>query len=153
MRPEPPLWQILGDIIFYGVIVGMILILALESVYKLDVAQNIADIKLQKQEIKAQKMQRWRLRNMNIFLRIFIYISLYMFAIFIIQISAQAAFVDIFAIAPDNAETKKQIAFFMSEYDSLIKWFTFLYIIGGLSVDYFVLKNRAKRREVQHETV
>lgn len=152
--PGAPIWQLLGDIIFYGTIAGMTLILTLESVYTLNLAQILADIKTQNQKIKAQKLQRWRLRNMNIFMRIFIYISLYMFLLFIIQTSAQGAFIHLFATAPDTQDTQRQIAFFMNEYDSFVKWFTFLYIISGLTIDYFVIKNRGKRRmEAQNGTV
>lgn len=147
-------WQLMGNIIFYSVIVGMMFIMTLESVYKLDVAQILADIKEQKAEIKAKKLQKWRLRNMSIFLRIFIYLSLYMFCLFIIQTSAQGAFIDIFGTAPDNAETQSQIAIFVNEYDVFVKWFTFIYIIAGLTLDYFVSKKRAQRRiEVQNETL
>lgn len=149
-----PIWQLIGDVIYYGVIAGTTLITTLESVYKLDGAQVLADIKLQKQEIKAQKLQRWRLRNMNIFMRIFIYISLYMFLLSIIQYSAQGAFTDLFSAAPKTAETQRQIAFFMNEYDTFVKFFTFLYLTSGLTLDYFVIKNRVKRRmEAQNESV
>lgn len=146
--------QFMIDIVFYGVIIGMMLILTLESVHKLDVPQILTDIKEQKAEIKAKKLQKYRLRNMNIFLRIFIYISLYMFCLFIIQTSAQGAFIDIFATAPKNEVTKAQMVVFEKEYDAFVQWFTFIYIISGLTLDYFVLKNRAKRRtEVQNETL
>ncbi len=152
--PGAPIWQLLGNIIFYGVIIGMFFIVTLESLYKLDVVQILADIKEQKAEIKAKKLQKWRLRNMSIFLRIFIYLSLYMFCLFIIQTSAQGAFIDIFGTAPDNAETQAQIAIFVNEYDVFVKWFTFIYIIAGLTLDYFVSKKRAQRRiEVQNETL
>lgn len=149
-------WQLLGNIIFYGVIAGTTLITTLESVYKLDVPQILADIKEQKQEIKAKKLQRWRLRNINIFWRIFIYISLYMFMLFIILTSANGHYDDIFGMAPNTAERQKQIAFFINEYDTFVKWFTFLYLISGLTLDYFVSKKRAeraKKEEVQDETV
>lgn len=151
--PGAPIWQILGDIIFYGVIVGMMFIMTLESIYKLDVTQILKDIKEQKAEIKAKKLQRWRLQNINLFLRIFLYLSLYMFMLFIIQTSAQGAFIDLFSTAPNTPETQAQMVIFEKEYDSFVKWFTFIYIISGLTLDYFVLKNRAKRREVQNESV
>lgn len=143
--PIAGVWAFLGNFIFYGVIVGAALVLSLESVIKLDVAQIFRDDKAKKTEIKANKLQKWRLKNMNIFIRIVIYISFYIFAIFIIQISAQGAFIDIFATAPNNAETQKQITIFMDEYDSFVKWFTFLYIISGLTLDYFVNKKRGTK--------
>ncbi|HUH42343.1 MAG TPA: hypothetical protein VLZ29_04460 [Sulfurimonas sp.] len=147
--PGTPIWQLIGSIIFYGTIAGMALILTLESVLKLDVSQILADRKEQKRLKKEQKLQKWRLRNMNIFLRIFIYISVYTFFLFIIQISAQGAFIDLFSTAPNTLETQKQITIFVSEYDKFVKWYTFIYIISGLTLDYFVGKKRAAR-EVQH---
>lgn len=154
----PAFWQlmvdIIGDIIFYGVIVGMMLILTLESVIKLDVNQTIAVMKQQKQELKSQKLQKWRLRNMNIFMRIFIYISFYILMLFIIQTSALGAFIQLFATAPDTQEAQNQITLFMSEYNKFEQWYTFIYIISSLTLDYFVIKNRGKRRmEAQNETV
>lgn len=151
---DAPIRQLIGYVIFYSTIAGTTLITTLESVYKLDVAQILADFKQQKKDIKAQKLQRWRLRNMNIFMRIFIYISLYMFLLSIIYNSANGAFTDLFSTAPKTAEIQRQIAFFINAYDTFVKWFTFLYIISGLTLDYFVIKNRVKRRmEAQNETV
>lgn len=152
--PGAPIWHLLGNIIFYGVIVGMMCIVTLESVYKLDVAQTLADINQQKQEIKSQKLQKWRLRNMNIFMRIFIYISLYILILFIIQTSAQGAYNDIFGMAPKNEITETQKELFANEYNKFVQFFTYIYFISSLTLDYFVLKNRAKRRtEVQNETL
>lgn len=150
--PLAPVWELVGDIIFYGTIAGMALILTVESAIKLDVAQILADLKEQKKRKKEQKLQRWRLRNMNIWMRIFIYISLYTFLLLVIQISAQGAFIDLFATAPNTPETQKQISLFVKEYDTFVKWFTFIYIISGLTLDYFVGKKRAtQKREVHHE--
>lgn len=148
------LWQLLGDTVFYGVAIGIILVVTVESVLKLNVAQIFTDDKSKKDEIKAKKLQKWRLRNMNIWSRIFIYISFYLLCYFIIQISAQGAFITIFGAADmSNPEVQKQINLFLNEYNSLLQWFTFLYIISGLSLDYFVSKNRAKQaqKEVQDE--
>ncbi|MCK9455197.1 hypothetical protein [Sulfurimonas sp.] len=150
--PLAPFWEAVGDIIFYGTIAGMTLILTLESILKLDVAQILKDLKENERLKKEQKLQKWRLRNMPIYARIFIYISLYTFFLFIIQISAQGAFIDLFSTVPNTPETQKQISLFVKEYDTFVKWFTFIYVISGLTLDYFVSKKRAAQKmEVQHE--
>lgn len=150
--PLAPVWEAVGDAIFYGTIGGMMLILTLESVLKLDVAQILKDLKEQNRIKKEQKLQKWRLRNMNIWMRIFIYISLYTFFLLIIQISSQGAFIDLFSTAPNTPETQRQIALFVHEYDKFLKYFTFIYIILGLTLDYFVGKKRAtKKMEGQNE--
>lgn len=150
------LWQLLGNTVFYGVAIGITLVITIESVLKLDVAQIFADEKARKAEIKAKKLQKWRLRNMSIWSRIFIYISFYLLCYFIIQTSTQGAVFALFGMADmSNPEVQKQINLFFNEYNSLIQWFTFLYIVSGLALDFFVSKNRAKQaqKEVQNETL
>ena len=142
--PEPFVW--LGKLLYWGVIVGMGLIISLESVYKLDVAQIFRDGAKQKQDIKAQKLQFWRLRNMPIYARILIYILFYMSLSLIIQTSAQGAFVHLFLNAPNTPDTQMHINSFIAEYDSFLKWFTFIYIISGLTLDYFVSQKRAAKK-------
>lgn len=144
--PMPGLWYFIGNIIFYSVVAGAFLIVSLEAVFNLDVAQIFKDKKAKKAEIGAKKLQRFRLRNMNIFLRIFIYISLYMFMFFIIETSANGAYNDIFGMAPNNEITQAQKIYFISEYNKFVQWFTFLYIISGLTLDYFVNKKRTQKR-------
>lgn len=90
---------------------------------------------------------------MNIWMRIFVYICIYTFLLYIIQLSAQGAFIDLFSTVPNTPETQKQIAIFVSEYDKFVKWYTFIYIVSGLTLDYFVSKKRTKaaKMEAQNE--
>lgn len=154
--PMPEWWYFVGNIIFYSVVTGAFLIVSLETVFNIDVFQILANMKEQKRLKKEQKLQKWRLRNMNIFARIAIYISFYVFCIFVIQMGAFGLFVDVFSNAANTPETQNQISIFIQEYESFSRWFTFIYIISGLTLDYFVGKKRAQRiisREVQNETL
>lgn len=150
--PMAWLWTFLTQVIFYGVIIGISLVFTIESIIKLDVAQILQERKAQKEQIKAQKLQFWRLRNMNIFVRILIYISFYLLCVFIIQIASMGAFIEIFAAATSGADTEKQIAIFIQSYESLTRWVTFIYLISALVLDYFVNKKIAqKTKEAQNE--
>jgi len=143
--PMAQLWTLLSQVVFYGVMIGMSLILTVESVIKIDVSQILKEQKDEKEQIKAKKLQFWRMTNMNIFLRILVYISFYLLCVFIIQTASMGAFIDIFATAKNGAETEKQIVVFIQAYESFLKWFTFIYLISGLTLDYFVNKKIAQK--------
>jgi hypothetical protein len=157
--PMPEVWYAVGNIIYYGVLIGAVLLYTLESAYNLDVAQIFAEIKARKQLVKQNKLQFWRLRNMHFFLRILLYFAFFMFCLFVIQMSAFAMFADVFASAKNTPETHQQIALFMREYESFTRWFTFIYIIGVLILDYFIHKKRLVAKfakaetEVPHENI
>jgi hypothetical protein len=150
--PMADVWYSLGDIIYYGILVGAVLIFTLESVYKLDVAQILSDIKTRKQFVKQNKLQFWRLRNMHFFFRMLLYFAFYMSCLFVIQMSAFALFADIFVAAKNTPETHQQIALFIHEYESFTRWFTFLYFTGVLILDYFIHKKRVIARFAKAET-
>ena len=82
-------WITIGNIIFYGTIAGMIAIVTLESVIKLDVKQIIVAQKAEKQRIKDEKKQWWRLRNMRFIARLGIYITVYIMITLYLNIIAQ----------------------------------------------------------------
>lgn len=145
------LLTLLTQIVCCGVIIGISLIFTLESVIKLNIAQIFQEQKDKKEYIRAQKLQFWRLRNMNLFVRILVYLSFYLFCMFIIQIASMGAFIEIFA-ATSGANAEKQIALFIQSYESFLQWFTFIYLISGLTLDYFVNKKIAqKAKEAQNE--
>lgn len=148
-------WMTVGNIIFYGTTIGMIAILSLESVIKLDVKQIIEAQKAEKQTIMDEKKQWWRLRNMRFISRLGVYISLYIILTLYLNIIAQGAFVHVFALAPNTPLVQQQVIAFMEDFNFLMKVFTFVYMIMVFILDYFVQKNRnlavAKEREVANE--
>jgi hypothetical protein len=146
-------WYFVGNIIFYGVAAGAFLIVSLESILRLNVAQVFKDDKSKKAEIKANKLQKWRLRNMNIFVRIAIYIYFYMFLVFIFQLSFIGLMID---ITQTTTLTKEQIQALNDEYAYILRWVTYIYLLSALTLDYFVnKKTRAVKaqKEVQNETL
>lgn len=150
--PMPEVWYFLGDIVFYGVIIGMLLIPTLESLNNCDVPQVLADEKAKAANIKAKKLQFWRLRNMNIFVRILIYIFFYMFLVFILQLSFVGLMLD---VAQTTTLTQEHIQTLNNEYENTLRWITFVYLLSALALDYFVNKKRLSvkqsKTEVQHE--
>lgn len=148
-------WLTIGNIIFYGTIVGMIAIVTLESVIKLDVKQIIEAKKAEKQKIKNEKKQWWRLRNMRFISRLGIYITVYIMITLYLNIIAQGAFYHVFATAPNTPLVQQQVVVFMNDFNFLMKVFTFIYMIMVFILDYFVQKNRnlaaTKEKEVQNE--
>lgn len=148
------LWQLLGNTLFYGVAIGISFVVTIESVLNEDVAAILEEKKAKVAEIKKNKLQRWRLRNITVFVRVSLYISFYIVCIFIIQTASYSAFIDLFATAPNTPQTHAAALEFMAAYESFFKWFTFGFFISALVLDYFVNKKRALRKlEAQNETV
>ncbi len=151
--PMPEAWYFLGDIVFYGVIIGTFLMPTIESLNSCDVSQIFADKKARAANIKTQKLQKWRLRNMNIFFRILIYIFFYMFLVFIFQLSFIGLMID---ITQTTTLTQEQIQALNDEYVYILRWFTFIYLLAALALDYRVIKKiRAVKaqKEVQNEVI
>lgn len=142
--PFAQIIRFLGKVVFYGVILGSILVLSLEGVIKLDIAQIFKQIKQQKEDIKRNKLQGWRLRNMPFIARVFVYILVYILLLLIIQTSVYTAFNDLFPIVPNTPEGKQLSEIFISEYDKFVQWFSFIYFTSSLILDYFVNRKRVK---------
>lgn len=147
------LLKLMGNIIFYGASIGMILVLTLESVYKLDVATILVQNKARQKEIKEKKLQYWRLRNMPIFVRIFLYICIFVFLYFVMYSSAEGAYSHLFNGADlTHPLVQQQKNLFINEFKKMEQWFTFLYVISTITLDYFVSKKR-DQREVSNGVV
>ncbi|MBS4069100.1 MAG: hypothetical protein KGZ62_10915 [Sulfurimonas sp.] len=151
--PMPEWWYFVGNIIFYSVVTGAFLIVTLETVFNIDVFQILANMKEQKRLKKELKLQRWRLRNIRLGVRIAIYISFYMFLVFIFQLSFIGLMID---ITQTTTLTKEQIQALNDEYAYILRWVTYIYLLSALTLDYFVnKKTRAVKaqKEVQNETL
>lgn len=141
--PMPEAWYFLGDIIFYTVMVGMSLIFTLESLNNCNVPQIFVDIKQKKAEIKAAKGEKWRLTNLPIFFRILIYIFFYMFLVFIFQISFIGLMID---IAQTTTLSQEQLQALSDEYKNILGWFSFIYLLSALGLDYTVNKKKSSNK-------
>lgn len=148
--PMPEAWYFLGNVIFYTVMVGMSLIFTLESLNNCNVPQIFAEIKQKKAEIKAKKLQFFRLRNMHIFFRILIYIFFYMFLVFLLQTSFISLMID---IAQTTTLNQEQLQNLSNEYKNILGWFTFIYLLSALGLDYTVNKKRAQTKGAKHEVI
>lgn len=151
--PMPEAWYFFGNVIFYGVMIGVLLMPTIESLSNSDVPQIFIDKKANAANIKTQKLQKWRLKNMNIFFRILTYIFFYMFLVFIFEFSFIGLMID---IAQTTTLTQEQTQALNNEHIYILRWVTYIYLLSALTLDYFVNKKiRALKaqKEVQNEVI
>ncbi len=142
-------------IIFSGLFIkyaSIILVTALasyEAIYDFDVDKYLEELKTKKQFIKDNKLQKWRLRNMNIFFRVLVYLGLWCFLYLLLEDILISAFFDIYGHNP----TKEIYIKFLIDYDLTIKYFTGIYLITIMILDFFVRKNRRPIKKFPAETL
>ena len=118
--------------IIYVATFGTSLIVTYESIINEDSDALIQDRKDRKQYIIDNKLQKWRVRNMNIFFRILVYIVLYYMLVQMSLFFGLNGFINEFA----DGATQEQLNSFLTGFDKFIKYFTFIYVIIALFVDY-----------------
>jgi hypothetical protein len=131
----------LYNFITYATAIGASIVVFYESIFSLDIKAIIAQKKEEKQRIKREKLQFWRLRNMNIFVRILIYILIYFFIVNFLQITAIAAFFNTYA-----NPTLQDIQMLEKSFNELLKWVSISYIFSFLTLEFFVQKIRKGRQ-------
>ena len=131
----------LYSFITYATAAGASIVVFYESIFKLDIKAIIAQKKEEKERIKREKLQFWRLRNMNIFVRILIYILIYFFIVNFLQITAIAAFFNTYA-----NPTPQDIQMLEKSFNELLKWVSISYIFSFLTLAFFVQKIRRGRQ-------
>lgn len=116
-------------------------IFAYENLYSnnFDVDKHLEQQKQKKQYIKEMKLQNWRLRNIHGFIRILLYMGIWCFLYLIIEDILISAFFNVYGLNP----SKEIYIKFLHEFDFTIKFFTAIYLILVVILDYFVRKNRS----------
>lgn len=111
-----------------------------ESLYSsnFDVDKHLEQQKQKKQYIKEMKLQNWRLRNIHGFIRILLYMGIWCFLYLVIEDILISAFFNVYGLNPPKEIYIK----FIYDYDFTIKFFTAIYLILVVILDYFVRKNR-----------
>lgn len=122
--------------IIYVVTFATSLIVSYESIIDVDSDALIKAKKDKKQYIKDNKLQKWRLRNMNIFFRILIYLLVYFILVQMSMFFGVNGFMSEFGAGA----TQEQFNSFIASFDNFIKYFTFVYVIIVLFIDYRVKK-------------
>ncbi len=111
-----------------------------ESLYSsnFDVDSHLQEQKQKKEFIKINKLEKWRLRNLHGLLRILVYLGVWAFSYLIIEDILINAFFNVYGLNP----SKEIYIKFLYEFDFTIKFFTAIYLIIVVILDYFVRKNR-----------
>lgn len=111
-----------------------------ELLYVLNIEEILKEKREKKQFIKAHKLQKWRLRNMSFWVRLLLYLVLYIASQQFIQITSTVAF-----FTSTQAPTQAQIMQFIREFQIFIKWFTVSYVAILGILEYFIAKRKAKQ--------
>ena len=130
----------LGYIILYAVPLLCLVYSSYESIYDLDIEKILDEQKAKQSQIIANKKQWWRLRNMHYVFRVLLYISLYLILLNVLNLFAFISIAEIY-----QNPSQKLVQEVVSDYESLIQWFTFLYAMSIVVLDtsvYYTRKNR-----------
>lgn len=138
-----------GLFIKYASIIFVMALASYEAIYAFDVDKYLEELKSKKQFIKENKLEKWRLRNINIFFRVLFYIGLWCFLYLLLEDILISAFFDIYG----HNLSKDIYIKFLIDYDLTIKYFTGIYFITIMILDFFVRKNRNAIKEFPAETL
>ena len=119
--------------------IGVSFIVFYEAIFSLDIAEILKAKKEKEQFIKTNLLQQWRLRNMSFWIRIILYLTLYIILQQFLQIFSMLAF---FETVP---QTQAQINEFINEFQIILKYFTLAYIFMLGTLEYFINKRKAKQ--------
>lgn len=120
--------------------VGVSFIIFYETIFSINVQEILKARKEKEQFIKAQKLQKWRLRNMSFWVRIILYLILYIILQQFLQIASMVAFLE-----SVTAPTQTQISEFINEFQTLLKYVTVTYVLILGSLEYFINQRKAKQ--------
>ena len=126
------------SILIYTITIGVSLILFYESIYHINLKARLALLKEQESYIKKNKLQKWRLRNMNVFLRILIYIIGY---IVILNIYNFISLLSFYQVAFSTSTlTDTDVQEFIYAHKELLRYITIFYILVLGIIEYFIPK-------------
>lgn len=108
-----------------------------ETLFKIDVEEITEQRKEKRRLIKLEKLQWWRLRNMNMFYRYVFYITVYI----VIQ---QILIFNALYFMQSVSFSKSEYTTLLSDFNHTMHYFTFSYILVVIALDYFVEKERKK---------
>lgn len=120
--------------------IGVSFIIFYEAIFSLNIQEILKARKEKEQFIKTNKLQKWRLRNMSFWVRIILYLILYIILQQFLQIASMVAFLE-----SVTAPTQTQIAEFINEFQTLLKYVTVTYVLILGSLEYFINQRKAKQ--------
>lgn len=120
--------------------IGVSFIIFYEAIFSLDIQEILKARKEKEQFIKAQKLQKWRLRNMSFWVRIILYLIFYIILQQFLQIASMVAF---FETVPQP--TQAQINEFINQFQTILKYATVTYILMLGTLEYLITRRKAKQ--------
>jgi len=128
-----------GKVILFLSTLLTALIATYEFIYHLDPKDELLKKKEALKEIRAKKLQWWRLRNMNFFFRALFYIVIYIAISKYLQISSFVAFI--------HVKDFSEIAYQTLKHDTeiVIQIYTFIFVVSSIFLELLVRKTISKR--------
>lgn len=120
--------------------VGVSFIIFYEAIFSLNIQEILKARKEKEQFIKTNKLQKWRLRNMSFWVRIILYLAVYIILQQFLQIGSMVAF---FETVPQP--TQAQINEFINQFQTILKYATVTYILMLGTLEYFINQRKAKQ--------
>lgn len=138
LQPQYELLKPILNAASYFTVAYLSLVVFYESLLKTDVIAIIGEKREKEKEIKINKLQWWRLRNMNMFYRYVFYIIVYI----VIQ---QLLIINTLLAVQNISFSKAEYDVFLNDFNHILHYFTFSYIIVIIALDYFVGKKRKEK--------
>lgn len=135
-----PLLKVFGIVILYGSVILSALIVSYESILNIDVKKEQQTIKDKKQHIKQNHLQWYRLRNMNLFFRILVYLLIYLISTYILNVISIAAYYDIQSSMPFET--------FFEEFKTIFIYYIVSYVVLIVTLEYLARKKIKARKVV-----
>lgn len=125
-------------------------IFSYESLYSsnFDVNKYMEEQKQKEEFISKNKLQKWRLKNMNILLRVVIYLGTWCFLYLLLEDILISSFFSVYGDTP----SKEIYIQFLIDYDKTIKYFTAIYLVSITILDYLV-RRKIKAKKFPVETL
>ena len=121
--------------------IGVSFIIFYETIFSLNVQEILKARKEKEQFIKTNKLQKWRLRNMSFWVRIILYLAVYIILQQFLQITSMVAFFETV-----SQPTQAQINEFINQFQTILKYATVTYILIMLgTLEYFINQRKAKQ--------
>jgi hypothetical protein len=140
---------VIGYFIKYCSIIFIMGIFSYESIYSFDVDKYLADYKSKQDFIKNNKMERWRISNMHLVLRIICYLGVYFFIYLLFEHILISSFLDYY----DNQPSKEVYLHFLYDFNFFMISYTIIFIVLIIVFDYFVRKKiKTKNQKFPQET-
>lgn len=127
-----------GQIVLYLGTMLSTLLTTYESILQNDPKALLKELKSKEAYIKKNKLQWYRLRNMSLFTRSIIYISMYIALSYILNILSFASYVQTQTVPMEQ---------YIKEFKTIFNYFAIGFIFSILTIEYFTRKKIKEKKE------